>query len=94
MSVFGDRGWVENREISNVDMPDPAILTWRGMDEEIHTRTYQMTDTVKPNFETWADAVTGIGSYRFSHSEILHNVQILHTIVRSIESGKAEAVSG
>jgi predicted dehydrogenase len=92
MSVFGDRGWAENREVSNVDMPDPATLTWRGMDEEIHTRTYQVTDTVKPNFEAWADGVMGNGTYRFSHAEILHNVQILHTIVRSIESGKSESV--
>ncbi|MGY9000124.1 MAG: Gfo/Idh/MocA family protein [Rhodospirillales bacterium] len=93
MSVFGDRGWVENREISNVDMPDPAILTWRGMDEEIHTRSYKVIDTVKQNFESWADAVRGIGTYRFDHSQILHNVQILETIVRSINSGVTEQVA-
>ena len=93
MSVFGDRGWIENREVSNVDIPDPAILTWRGSDEEIHTRTHKMADTVKPNFESWADAVMGNGSYRFSHQEIVHNVQILETIVRSIKSGVPEKVA-
>ena len=92
MSIFGDRGWVENREISNVDIPDPATLVWRGMDEEIHTRTYKMSETVKPNLESWADAVMGVGNYRFSHQEILHNVQILETIVRSIESGSKETI--
>jgi predicted dehydrogenase len=92
MSIFGDRGWIENREISNVDIPDPATLVWRGMDEEIHTRTYKMEETVRPNLESWADAVMGKGDYRFSHQEILHNVEILETIVRSIESGVEEKV--
>ena len=62
------------------------------MDEEIHTRTYKMSETVKPNLESWADAVMGVGNYRFSHQEILHNVQILETIVRSIESGSKETI--
>jgi len=93
MSIFGDRGWIENREISNVDIPDPATLVWRGMDEEIHTRTYKMTETVRPNLESWADAVMGgKEGYRFSHQEILHNVEILETIVRSINSGVVEKV--
>ena len=92
MSIFGDRGWIENREVSNVDMPDPAILVWRGMDEEIHTRTYKMSETVLPNLESWADAVMDKGKYRFSNQEILHNVEILETIVRSIKSGVEEKV--
>jgi predicted dehydrogenase len=92
MSIFGDRGWIENREVSNVDIPDPASLIWRGMDEEIHTRTYKMIETVLPNLESWADAVMDKGKYRFSRQEILHNVEILETIVRSIKSGVEEKV--
>ncbi len=92
MSIFGDRGWIENREISNVDVPDPATLVWRGMDDEIRTQTYKMTETVKLNIESWADAVMGKAPYRFTNQEILHNVQILETIVRSIESGTEEKV--
>jgi hypothetical protein len=52
-----------------------------------------MIDTVKQNFESWADAVRGIGTYRFDHSQILHNVQILETIVHSINSGVTEQVA-
>lgn len=88
MTVFGDRGWSEIREVSNVDKPDPAVLTWRGMDEEIHTRTYSPTDTVTQNFHAWADAVAGKSAYRFSRQEILHNVEILEAIVISAETGK------
>ena len=88
MTVFGDWGWIENREISNVDVPDPARLMWCGIDNEIHTRTFKMINTVRANIDSWASAVMGNGSYRFSNQEILHNVEILEAIVNSISSGK------
>lgn len=92
MTVFGDRGWSEIREVSNVDKPDPAVLTWRGMDEEIHTRTYSPTDTVTQNFHAWADAVAGKSDYRFTRQEILHNVEILEAIVISAETRKPRLI--
>ena len=85
MTIFGDRGWVELREISNVDKPEPTLLTWRDMNEEIYSRTYrkQVKDTVTMNLHEWADAVEGKGKYRFSSDQILHNIQILDAIVTS-----------
>jgi len=90
--IFGDRGWVESREVSNVPDPDPATQTWRGMDGEIHTRTFQHTDTTLMNLHAWADAVEGKAPYRFTRQELLHNVQILEAIVTSAASGKPEPV--
>ncbi|MGI9378128.1 MAG: Gfo/Idh/MocA family protein [Methyloligellaceae bacterium] len=87
LSVFGDRAWGEIREVSNVDKLDPAELIWRGMDEEIHTRTYKWRDTVSENMNAWADAVQGRGDYPFTHPQILHNVEILEAIVQSIDGG-------
>ena len=87
LSVFGDRAWAELREVSNVDKFDPAVLTWRGMDEEIHTRTFKWQDTVTQNMNAWADAVAGRGDYPFTHAQLLHNVEILEAIVKSIEQG-------
>jgi len=92
LTLFGDRGWAEVRETTNVDEPDPAVLTWRGMDEEIHTRTYKHTDTVRANFEAWAAAAEGEGAYRISRDEKLHNIEILDAIVRSTASGLPEKV--
>ena len=90
MSVFGDRGWAEVREVDNVDKPQPTLFTWRGIDEEIHSRTYQKKnkDTVKMNLHEWANAVEGNGEYRFTPEQILHNVQILDAIVTSAEKQK------
>lgn len=92
LSVFGDRGWAEMQEVSNVDKLDPATLTWRDMDEEIHSRTFQWSDTVLQNLHEWAGAVLNGQSYRFTKQEILHNVEILEAIVTSIETGKPHAI--
>ena len=89
ISVFGDRGWAESREVSNVDEPDPAVLAWCGMDEEIHTRTFKHADTVRANLEAWADAVEGGTPYRFTRAQKLHNVEILEAIVASAKAGTA-----
>ena len=87
ITFYGDRGWVEAKEVSNVDIPDPALLTWRGMDNEIHTRTYAHSNTVRANIEQWAAAALGQAEYRFTDDQLLHNVEILEAIVRSSESG-------
>lgn len=92
ITIFGDRGWVEVREVSNVDKPDPTVMTWRGMDEEIHTRTFKMIDTVRMNLHEWADAVEGGAPYRFTTQEKLHNIQILEAIVKSAASGVPQSV--
>ena len=90
ISVFGDRGWIETREVSNVTDPDPAVMTWRGMDLEIHTRTYKPVDTVIANLHDWAGAVEGHSEYRFTRQQKLHNIQILDAIVRSAASGRPQ----
>ena len=86
IKVFGDKGWGEARENSNVDIPEPATLTTRWLDEEMTTQTYASQNVVKANLEQWADAAEGKGSYRFTPDHLLHNVEILQAIVASAES--------
>lgn len=83
ISLFGDRGWVEAREWSNVDIPEPALLRWQEPDHEIRTRTFAATNTVRANVEAWARDALGEGVYRFTSDQLLHNVQILEAIVDS-----------
>jgi predicted dehydrogenase len=71
-----------------VDVPEPAHLLWRLLDDEQHSRTFQYTDSVAANMEEWADAVGGKGTYRYTNAQILHNVEILEAIVRSAETGE------
>jgi len=92
INVFGDKGWGEARENSNVDVPEPATLTTRWLDEELTIQTYQSTNVVRANLEQWADAVEGRGAYRFTADQKLHNVEILEAIVRSAASGEEVTV--
>ena len=92
MGFFGDRGWAEVREISNPDIPDPAVLSWCGMDEKIHSLTYDHRDTVRANLDAWADAVEGRSPYRFSREEKLHNVEILEAIVTSAHTNTSQRI--
>jgi predicted dehydrogenase len=92
IKVFGDKGWGEARENSNVDIPEPATLTTRWLDEELTVQTYQTQNVVRANLEQWADAAAGNGDYRFTRDHLLHNVEILQAIVASAESGEEVAV--
>ncbi|MCZ6841093.1 MAG: Gfo/Idh/MocA family oxidoreductase, partial [Alphaproteobacteria bacterium] len=87
VNVFGDKGWGEARENSNVDIAEPATLTTRWLNEELTTQTFASSNVVKANLEQWADAAEGRGDYRFTPDQKLHNVEILEAIVRSVESG-------
>lgn len=93
ISMFGDEGWVEAREWSNVDVPEPALLTWQAPDREIRTRTFAASNTVRANVEAWAAAAMGRGDYRFSTDQLLHNVEILEAIVESARRGEAVVIA-
>ena len=92
ISLFGDEGWVEHTETAHIQDPDPALVTWRGMDEEIHSRTFNPIDQVRANLESWAAAVEDGAAYKFTDAQKLHNVEILEAIVKSTESGHTETV--
>ena len=47
------------------------------------TRSYHDVNTVRLNFEAWADAVEGRAPYRFSTEQLLGNIRILDAVVRS-----------
>ena len=40
-------------------------------------------NTVRLNFEAWADAIEGRAPYRFSTEQLLGNIRILDAVVRS-----------
>jgi predicted dehydrogenase len=81
-TVFGDKGWVEVVSEANVDQGKPTIMT-RTDGAGRSTRTYQAVDTVRANFEAWADAVAGHAPYRFTDDELLENIRIFEAIVTS-----------
>tara|TARA_Y100000590_G_scaffold467860_1_gene648304 strand:- start:2149 stop:3144 length:996 start_codon:yes stop_codon:yes gene_type:complete len=87
-NVFGEKGWVEIREISNVDFDDPSEFIYCDNEGKRITKEYNVVNTVKMNFEEWADAIKGKCEYRIKIDEVISNVQILESIINSSENNQ------
>jgi predicted dehydrogenase len=85
-TIFGEKGWVEVREISNVDFDDPAELVYCDHNGKRVTKEFSVVNTVKMNFEEWADAVDGKCEYRIKIDEIISNIEILDAIIKSAKT--------
>jgi predicted dehydrogenase len=82
-TLIGDQGWVEVQEGGNVDKGIASSFVHCGPDGNRSTRNYPHTNTVRLNFEAWADAVEGRAPYRFTTEQLLGNIRILDALVRS-----------
>jgi len=78
-----DQGWVEVQEGGNVDKGIPSSFVRCGPDGNRQTRSYDHANTVRMNFEAWANAVEGLAPYRFSTEQLLGNIRILDAVTRS-----------
>jgi predicted dehydrogenase len=87
-TVYGDAAWVEIVSEANVDQGKPTHLMF-GDGTVRKVTTYQATDTVTQNFEAWADAVEGRGSYRFTAEQLVGNIRLFEAIVQSSRQGGA-----
>ncbi len=82
-TLFGDQGWVQVEEGGNVDKGVPSSFEYCKADGSRETRSYEPINTVRLNFEAWADAVEGRAPYRFTPDQLLANIRILDALVRS-----------
>ena len=82
-----DQGWVEVQEGGNVDKGIPSSFVHCGPDGSRQNRTFEHANTVKMNFEAWADAVEGRAPYRFTVEQLLANIRILDAVTRSAATG-------
>ncbi|GIR68680.1 MAG: hypothetical protein CM15mP73_5010 [Hyphomicrobiales bacterium] len=81
-------GWVEIREVSNVYFDDPAEFIYCDKHGKEWLKKHPVVNTVKLNFEEWADAVAGRSTYRINIDEVVSNVQILESIINSAEKNE------
>jgi len=82
-TLFGDQGWVEVQEGGNVDKGIPSSFVYCKPDGGRETREFHDANTVRLNFEAWADALEGRAPYRFTPAHLLGNIRILDAVVRS-----------
>ena len=91
-AVFGSKGWVEIHDLAHPeDWADTHMhICMKG--EKHSRRVYKPRDTVKMNFEAWADAVAGKKKYMFTDVERIGNAAFLDALTKSAKSGKPEKV--
>jgi predicted dehydrogenase len=86
-TLIGDNGWVEVQEGGNVDRGLPSSFVHCKPDGSRESRDYAPVNTVRMNFEAWADAVEGRAPYRFTPDQLLANIRILDAVTRSAADG-------
>jgi predicted dehydrogenase len=92
-TLVGDKGWVEVQEGGNVDKGLPSTFVHCRPDGTRETRSYAPMNTVRMNFEAWADAIEGRAPYRFTPNQLRANINILDAVNRSAASdGKPIAI--
>ncbi|HCP01388.1 MAG: hypothetical protein CL573_03805 [Alphaproteobacteria bacterium] len=91
-AVFGSTGWAEIVDTAHPEDWDDTHMTVSISGGKRTSRTYKPRDTVKMNFEAWADAVSGKKEYPFTDVERIGNVAVLEALVKSSKSGKRERV--
>ena len=92
-TAFGTEGWIEAIEPSNAESDDPQELVVCDAEAKRTVTQYPRTNSVRDNFEAWADAVAGSATYIFTPEQMLANIQIFEAIVTSAERGEAVHVS-
>ncbi len=90
--VFGSEGWVESRDTVHPQDAGVTYVTVRRANGEPQTNEYHSIDTVRANFEAFAQAISGVAPYPFTQSQKLHNIAVLETITQSVEVGRAVTV--
>jgi predicted dehydrogenase len=78
-----DQGWVEVQEGGNVDKGIPSSFVYCGPDGSRQSRHFEHANTVRMNFEAWADAIEHGTPYRFTIEQLLGNIRILDAVTRS-----------
>jgi predicted dehydrogenase len=87
-TAYGDKGWAEIVMLANVDQGKPALFTFSN-GKERKTTEYPDIDTVRLNFDSWANAVAGREKYRFSREQLIENIRLFEGIVVSSRNGGA-----
>ncbi|NQV99751.1 MAG: Gfo/Idh/MocA family oxidoreductase [Rhodospirillales bacterium] len=82
--VFGSDAWVEARNESHPDTPGVTHLTVCRAGGQPQTTTYEWIDSVRANFDSFADSITGAGDYIFTDDQKFQNVQVLEAICNSV----------
>lgn len=92
-AVFGTRGWIEVRDKAHVEAPAGWVVTSAWTGTPIEVREVAPAEPVRDNLVAFADAVRGRRAYPITGEEMINNIAILESIIRSAGTGMVEAVA-
>jgi predicted dehydrogenase len=76
LNLYGSKGWAKMLS------PTELEVCMRGGQPEI--RTLEAVDIVRANMECFADAIAGRATYRFTTDQMIHDVEALDAMARSL----------
>ncbi len=88
-AVFGSKAWVEARDYCHPSEVGTTDFFICRKENKIEKTSYENIDTVKVNFEAWADAISGIADYPFTYEQNIENIAVFEAICNSVKSGRA-----
>ena len=86
-AVFGSKAWLEARDYNHPSEIGPTDFFISHQEGEVDQTVFQDVDTVKLNFEAWADAISGVAEYPINREQKLENIAVFEAICRSVETG-------
>lgn len=91
-AVFGTKGWIEIRDKAHVENPAGWVVTRNWAGQSITVNEVSPADPVRDNLVAFAGAVRGVLPYAITGEEMIDNIALLETIIRSARTGQVEAV--
>ena len=92
-AVYGTHGWVEVRDKAHVEAPEGWVVIKGSKGARITTEEIGPAEPVLDNLEAFARAVEGKATYPITGDQLVQNISLLESIVRSASSGRVEAVA-
>ena len=92
-AIYGTQGWVEVRDKAHVEAPEGWVVIKGLKGQRIATEEIGPAEPVLDNLEAFARAVQGKGAYPITGDQLVQNISLLESIVRSASSGRVEAVA-
>ena len=85
--VFGSKAWVETKDFHHPSEPGPTFFSICKEEGKVVQQVFDWEDSVRLNFEAFADACLGASPYPFTDQEKLQNIAVFEAICNSVRSG-------
>lgn len=86
--VFGSIAWAEAMDYHHPSEPGQTRFSLSREEGKIDTSLIEWEDTVRLNFDAFAEACLGGAPYPFSNEEKIQNIALFEAICQSVETGQ------